>query len=173
MPFAIDLQLYRDDAEEELMTKSILYSLVNGDLTPSDAAQRYDSWIVNNASSRLSTVLERQSPHALTEEEEERGVHRASVAPNPSGDLWFMIEQVGNAALAIPPSHPGQEKLINLLESLEAMPPKTVPQCTGDDLTGQDFPLELYKNMDETLSIRQWFCELAEGTHLHGLPTVS
>lgn len=160
----VDLALYRDeDSEEERMTKGILYALVNNAIPPEAAAHRFDSWVVSNATSRLLSVLARESPHRLTADEEEENIHIASFAPNPAGDVWLMIDEIGTAAMGVPPDHPGHDKLVEMLKVLQAMPSRTVPQCNSEDLTGRSTPHELWANMNEEFTVSQWLLELGQG----------
>lgn len=145
------------------MTKRILASLVEDDISAQSAAERFNAWVISNATSRLLNVLQREQPHNLTKEEKEENFHMACFAPNPSGDVWMIIEEAGTAAMAIPPNHTGQDRLVEMLDSLRAMPPQSVPQCNGDDLTGRSCPVELWASLEEDLPIGQWLLELGRG----------
>jgi hypothetical protein len=126
---ALELRLFNDDDDEEdLLYKKKLYALVNGDVTPSQAATDFDAWIVDEANTRLKEFMKRPDIKNLTSEEEERGiVSLRALAPNPSGDIEMVFKSVARLCSAFPPYHPGQDRIIHFLEALRAVPEHQVP----------------------------------------------
>ena len=125
----LELRLFRDDDDEEdLLYKKKLYALVNGDVTPSQAATDFDAWIVDEANIQLREFVKRPDLENLTPEEKARGiVSLRALAPNPSGNIEMVFKSVARLCSAFPPYHPGQDRIIHFLEALRAMPEHQVP----------------------------------------------
>ena len=69
----LDPKLFSDnDDEEDIFWKQKLNALINGTVTPSEAATDYDSCVVEDANRRHAELLKRPDPRNLTAEEEER-----------------------------------------------------------------------------------------------------
>ncbi|BCR86807.1 uncharacterized protein ACHE_30794A [Aspergillus chevalieri] len=62
-----------DDDEEDLFWKRKLKALINGDMTPSQAATDFDLCIVEEANTRHAELLKRPDPRSLAAEEEKNG----------------------------------------------------------------------------------------------------
>ncbi|EGN96878.1 hypothetical protein SERLA73DRAFT_185094 [Serpula lacrymans var. lacrymans S7.3] len=126
----LDLQLFRDDDDEEdVLYKKRLFALMNGNVTPSEAAAAFDAWVVDEANTRLKELMKRPDPRNLTSEDEERGiVSMRAIAPNPSGNIELVFPSIAKLCSAFPPHHPGQDRIIQFLEALRAMPEHQVPE---------------------------------------------
>jgi Protein of unknown function (DUF3632) len=134
----LDLQLFRDDSDDEgQLCDGILHALVNGNLTPSQAAANFDAWIVNDTNVRLEKLMKRPDPRNLTPEEEERGESMRAIAPNPSGCIELAFQSITKLCSAFPPYHPGQDRILQFIKALRALPehqvPAGVPAENSDD----------------------------------------
>jgi hypothetical protein len=126
----LDLQLFRDDSDDEgQLCDGILHALVNGNLTPSQAAANYnfDARIINDANVRLEKLMKRPDSRNLTPEEEERGEIMRAIAPNSSGCIELAFQSITRLCSAFPPYHPGQDRILQFIEALRALPEHQVP----------------------------------------------
>ena len=120
----LDPKLYSDDDDEEdTFWKRKLEALLNGDVTPSQAATDFDSCVVEEANTRHVELLKRPDPRSLTVEEEENGVPSTrAIAPNPSGNIELVFPWIATLCSAFPPHHEKQDRIIQFLEALRDMP---------------------------------------------------
>lgn len=120
----LDPKLFSDDDdEEEVFWKRKLEALINGDVTPSQAATDFDACVVEEATSRHIELLKRPDPRNLTAEEEENGVpSMRAIAPNPSGNIELVFPWIARLCSAFPPNHEKQDRIIQFLEALRDMP---------------------------------------------------
>ncbi|BCR86245.1 uncharacterized protein ACHE_30232A [Aspergillus chevalieri] len=80
----LPLKLYSEyDDEEDLPIKKRLEALVNGDMSPSQAAIDFDTTITEVTNRRQNEVMKRPDPQALTPEERAQGVNMYDLVPNP------------------------------------------------------------------------------------------
>ncbi|OJJ85929.1 uncharacterized protein ASPGLDRAFT_122491 [Aspergillus glaucus CBS 516.65] len=121
---SLDPKLYSDDDDEEdIFWKRKLEALLNGDVTPSQAATDFDSCVVEEANTCHVELLKRPDPRSLTVEEEENGVPSTrAIAPNPSGNIELVFPWIATLCSAFPPHHEKQDKIIQFLEALRDMP---------------------------------------------------
>lgn len=161
----LDLQLFRDDDDnEDLFYKKRLHALVNGDVTPSTAAADFDAWIVDEANTRLKELMKRPDPRNLTPEEEEQGVSLRAVAPNPSGSIEMVFQSIARLCSAFPPYHPGQDRIIQFLEVLRAMPEHQVPDgVPAEDPDDHDHMVSLWPFGDNWMALAEVFRMEADG----------
>lgn len=124
----LDPKLFRDnDDEEDIFWKQKLNALINGTVTPSEAATDYDSCVVEDANRRHAALLKRPDPRNLTAEEEERDVpSMRAIAPNPSGDIQLLFPWIATLCSAFPPHHEKQTRIIRFLEALRDLPRRDV-----------------------------------------------
>ncbi|KAI8303328.1 hypothetical protein K4K61_007185 [Colletotrichum sp. SAR11_59] len=135
---ALSLNLFADDDDEEdILYKRKLQDLINGTVTPSEAAADFDAWVVQDANDRLKKLLKRPDPRNLTPEEEAKGMSLRAIAPNASGSIDLVFPTIAKLCSAFPPFHPGQNAIIQFLEALRALPehqvPDGIPDGEGDD----------------------------------------
>ena len=125
----LPFKLFEDwDTEEVIQGKKRLEALVNGDVTPRNAAIEFNTAVVQEADRRKEELLKRPDPRNLTPEEEEHGIPSIrAIAPNPSGDLEELIQWIARLCSACPPYHPGQDGIIEFLEVLRDLPRREVP----------------------------------------------
>lgn len=128
------------DTEDEILQKQKLEALVNGEITPHDAAIEYNTAVVQEADRKLQELLKRPDPRNLTPEEEEQGIPSTrAIAPNPSGNLEELIQWIARLCSACPPYHPGQERIIEFLVVLRDLPRREVPDGVPPE-EGSDEP---------------------------------
>ncbi|KAI1878250.1 uncharacterized protein JN550_000432 [Neoarthrinium moseri] len=141
-----DLQLFIDDEDEEdIAYKQKLQSLVNGTVTPSQAATGFDHWIVEGANNRLKWLEQRVDPRSLTAEEEESGMTMRVIAPNASGKIEMVFPTIARLSTAFPPFHPGQDAIVQFLEALRALPEHQVPDgIPSEDPSSRDYLMTLW-----------------------------
>ena len=120
----LDPKLYSDDDDEEdIFWKLKLEALLNGDVTPSQAATDFDSCVVEEANTRHVELLKRPDPRSLTVEEDENGVPSTrAIAPNPSGNIELVFPWIATLCSAFPPHHEKEDRIIQFLEALRDMP---------------------------------------------------
>lgn len=120
----LDPKLFSDhDDEEEIFWKRKLEALINGEVTPSQAATDFDSCVVDEAIRRHEELLKRPDPRNLTAEEKENGVPSTrAIAPNPSGNIQLFFPWIATLCSAFPPRHEKQDRIIQFLEALRNMP---------------------------------------------------
>ncbi|KAJ0366987.1 hypothetical protein COL154_003496 [Colletotrichum chrysophilum] len=134
----LSLNLFADDDDEEdILYKRKLQNLIDGTVTPSEAAADFDAWVVQDANNRLKQLLKRPDPKNLTPEEEAKGMSLRAIAPNASGSIDLVFPTIAKLCSAFPPFHPGQDAIVQFLEALRAMPdhqvPDGIPNGDGDD----------------------------------------
>ncbi|KAI9930629.1 hypothetical protein MW887_011384 [Aspergillus wentii] len=110
--------LYRDDDDEQDITyKKHLDDLVNGRLTPSEAAIKFDKFVVDEANIRRDEILRRET---LGEEAEDLNMDMLPLRTDGSVECIFIF--LAHLCSAYPPYHPGQNAIIEFLHALKAMP---------------------------------------------------
>lgn len=129
------------DAEEIIYGKKRLVALVNGDVTPHNAAIEFNTAVVQKAHRKLQELLKRPDPRNPTPEEEEQGIpSMRAIAPNPSGDLELFIQWIARVCSACPPYHPGQERIIEFLVVLRNLPRREVPDGVPPEGSDEPYP---------------------------------
>ncbi|EQB57551.1 hypothetical protein CGLO_02308 [Colletotrichum gloeosporioides Cg-14] len=129
----LSLNLFTDDDDEEdILYKGKLQNLIDGTVTPSEAADDFDAWVVRDANNRLKELLKRPDPKNLTSEEEAKGMSLRAIAPNASGSIDLVFPTIAKLCSAFPPFHPGQDAIVQFLEALRAMPKHQVPDGIPD-----------------------------------------
>ena len=161
----LDLQLFRDDDDEEdLLYKKKLQALVNGEVTPSKAATDLDAWIVDDANERLKELMKRPDPRNLTTEEEEQGMSLRAITPNASGNIEMVFPSIAKLCSAFPPYHPGQDRIIQFLEALRAMPDHQVPDgIPAEDPDNDDHMITLWPFGGNWMALAEVFRREANG----------
>lgn len=120
----LSLNLYRDDDDEvKVFHKKRLECLVNGEVTPSQAAADLDAFITEEANVRFEELMKRPDPRNLTPEEEKQGVpSMRAIAPNPTGNIEDIFASVAKLCAAFPPYSIEQDRIVKFLEALRAIP---------------------------------------------------
>ncbi|GJN75028.1 hypothetical protein PLICBS_009124 [Purpureocillium lilacinum] len=82
--------------------------------------------------------------------------------PQPSGWQKYLWNCIGKAAMEIPADHPGQDRLVRLLQELQRLPRHGVPEKVGDEI----FQKELWVLTPENKydGLEQWLWELDQGS---------
>jgi len=91
--------------------------------------------------------------------------------PQPSGWQKYLWNCIGKAAMEIPADHPGQDRLVRLLQELQRLPRHEVPEKVGDEI----FQKELWVLTPENKydGLEQWLWELDQGKGPCCIPTAS
>ncbi|GMF76476.1 unnamed protein product [Aspergillus oryzae] len=126
-PLDIKLSGPHDD-EEDIFFKDLLLSLVGGEITPNEAANNLDKWIVEKSNTDLEERKKYPDPWNVPSPE-----NPSWVAPNPSGLITCFFESFARLCSAFPPGHVGQDRLIRFLEALRDMPKHEVPNYLPND----------------------------------------
>ena len=159
----LDLQLYDEyDDEEDLYYKKRLESLVLGEITPAKAASNFDAWVTTESSAKLDKLKQRPNGRKLTAEEEERGVHERAIAPNASGYIEMVFPTIARLLSAFPPSHPGQDSVIQFLEALRALPKHEAPDGINAEPGGDDMII-LWPFGGSWMALTEVFRRVADG----------
>ncbi|KOC16617.1 hypothetical protein AFLA70_247g001931 [Aspergillus flavus AF70] len=158
-PLDIKLSGPHDD-EEDIFFKDLLLSLVGGEITPNEAANNLDKWIVEKSNTDLEERKKYPDPWNVPSPE-----NPSWVAPNPSGLITCFFESFALLCSAFPPGHVGQDRLIRFLEALRDMPKHEVPNYLPND-PPEDFYylLELWPFGGSWLGLTEVFRTEAEGT---------
>lgn len=161
------LQLFSDnDDEEDLMYKPILQALVDHSVTPSEAAVQFDAWVVNESNRRLTELMKRPEP-TLSLEEEEKGMHLRAILPNASGNIELAFSTIAKLLSSFPPYHAGQDRIIQFLESLRAMPEHQAPDgLPSGDSSDSDHLITLWPFGDSWMALDEIFHQEADGEPL-------
>jgi hypothetical protein len=133
----IKLPLGTDDAVANPVYEA-LESLVNGEISPTDAARKVDSIIITDLARADS------ESHALGWEQH----------------LW---DTIGRSAMVIPAEHPGQEKLIEFLQDIQKLPRTTMSYSVAGVQHEKVFWSLTASNHYANLA--QWLWELNEGAN--------
>ncbi|KAB8275419.1 hypothetical protein BDV30DRAFT_236785 [Aspergillus minisclerotigenes] len=126
-PLDIKLSGPHDD-EEDIFFKDLLLSLVGGEISPNEAANNLNKWIVENSNTDLEERKRYPDPWNVPSPE-----NPSWVAPNPSGLITCFFESFARLCSAFPPGHVGQDRLIQFLEALRDMPKHEVPNYLPND----------------------------------------
>ncbi|PYI31620.1 hypothetical protein BP00DRAFT_343510 [Aspergillus indologenus CBS 114.80] len=136
----LPLNLYKEwDNEEDLAYKNILVSLVKGDLDPSEAARQIDAVLLQYYTSRYDLLRSRPNPYQLTPEETARGVTSiCEIASSAPGQVKIIFEWIAVLCSAFPPGHLAQDRIIDFLTALRAIPLHRVLYLGPDSNEGKD-----------------------------------
>lgn len=143
-PLPLQLFLDHDDAES-VSVKSRLEALVTGVVAPTRAAHDFDLWVVREAKLRLEIFKTRtgQARYGLTPEEVAQGIDGiSSIGPDPYSPVNDIFEGIAKLCSSFPPFHPSLDLIVEFLETLMALPERTVPTITPywrlyDGITGE------------------------------------
>ena len=159
------LQLFRDDDDDEdVFYKKKLEALVNGNVTPSQAASDFDAWIIDENNKRLAEFMKRQNPRGPTPEEEEQDISPGGIMPNTSGYIGMVFPSIARLCSAFPPFHAGQDRIIQFLEALRAMPEHQAPDHNPSGGPGDKVDMiTLWPFGDNWMALAEVFRREAEG----------
>lgn len=119
---------FRDiDTESEERFIGTLCAVVNGTAEPAYGAKEIDGLV--REQSLQAYAKDKESEHR------DDGLRGAN---NWQGYLWHSLAE---AAMALPPSHPGQDALIRLLQELTLLPKHTIPWI---NYYGDEYEMELW-----------------------------
>ncbi|PYI15955.1 hypothetical protein BO86DRAFT_406282 [Aspergillus japonicus CBS 114.51] len=119
------------DDEEDLFYKNKLVALVEGEITPQQAATEIDTFITHDSErlyklhrayhfvpDTLPDEIRRRLPLPHGKDERELGIY----CPNPGGHIEMFMHWVFRLGSAFPPGHVGQDRLIAFLKALRDLP---------------------------------------------------
>jgi hypothetical protein len=160
----LPLQLFSEyDDEQDLMYKPILQALVEGTMTPSKAASDIDAWVINDSNNRLDELMKRPTP-TLTSEEEETGMHLREIMPNASGCIESVFRTLAKLCSSFPPYHDGQDRIVQFLEVLQAVPKHQVhDRVHSEDSEDSDHLITLWPLGDGKTDLNWLFDREADG----------
>lgn len=151
----LDLKFFnKSDDEEDLLFKRKLYALVNGDVTPTDAALDFDICIVERANGRLEKFRKRPLAYQndLTPEEINQGIPSLrAVGANPSGDIELSFQFIASLCAAFSPYRAGQNRIIQFMEALRDLPEHKVPNIISREAGDPIDDIELWPFGDDWL----------------------
>ncbi|KND91997.1 hypothetical protein TOPH_03376 [Tolypocladium ophioglossoides CBS 100239] len=144
------------DSKADKEITDTLQSLVNGSIDPAAAAHVIDKTVVTDCQEGLASYTSVPNP---TSSQLEDGTIRA---PYPAGWLKFLWDCVGKAAMEVPSDHPGQDRLVTLLQELQRLPRHSVPELVAGELSERELWTSTPANRFEGLEL--WLWELDQGT---------
>lgn len=165
----LDLYLYSDDDDDQdPIYKKWLEDLVTGTTPPSKVASDIDAWIVNDADQRFKEFMKRPDPRNLTPEEENHGISITTIAPDARGYIERVFTSVAKLCFAFPPFEPGQNRIIEFLEALRAMPQHQafdgVPPTEEEKKNGEyDNVVTLWPFWENWMALAEIFQREADG----------
>ncbi|KAK8133212.1 hypothetical protein PG999_001385 [Apiospora kogelbergensis] len=118
------------DDETDRQLKAALQDLINGRAEAAAIARTIDALIVSDCEKEFKAHQEFADNNQPKGGEENAVSARAFT--NPLGWVAYLWRTVGQAAIAIPHNHNGQDRLIGLLQELRRLPPRTVHYISGD-----------------------------------------
>ncbi|KAI0010912.1 hypothetical protein F4779DRAFT_575958, partial [Xylariaceae sp. FL0662B] len=144
------------DSEAETKIINALQGLVDGSLDPASAAQAIDKIIILDCQEAYDSYT------AISNSTSEQVGDGTVRSPEPVGWMKFVWDCLGKAAMRIPTTHPGQDRLVRLLQELERLPRRSVPWLATGRLTEKQLweltPATKYEGLE------QWLWELDQGT---------
>ncbi|KAH7334619.1 hypothetical protein BKA66DRAFT_544535 [Pyrenochaeta sp. MPI-SDFR-AT-0127] len=130
----LDPQLYEDgDDEDDIRWKAPLEALMNGTLTPLQAAQNIDKMLRTETSERLQMLIDFAKSHSMDIDEEESYDWGGLPAPNAGAFAEDIIRSYCRVCMAFSPYSEGQNRLIKLLEELRGLPRWMAPESRPDE----------------------------------------
>ena len=123
------------DTEGEKQIASSIQKLVNSELDAALAARNIDGSIV-------AETKDTESPDTL-------------------GWLKYLWDCLGKSAMEVPAAHPGQGRMVELLQELQQLPKHHVRQLLGGSISQKELWVLSPANQYEGLE--QWLWELNEG----------
>lgn len=152
----LDLKISQnEDDESSKRMKIILHDVVNGVQDPASAAQSIDIIIVKDCEEAYSSYT--STPNPTIEQIESEEIR----SPQPDEWLQLLWNIMGHAAMVIPFDHPGQDRLVSLLQELQRMPLHKVPWFFSDKVITKDIYNLTPEN--EYDYFQQWLWELDQG----------
>ncbi|KAJ5333009.1 hypothetical protein MYU51_005281 [Penicillium brevicompactum] len=120
-----------DDNAKELACKNIIKKLITQQITPFQAAEAVDEWVVRDSTTKYDKFRQRDPPFTLNP-----GENAFDDGPNTCGLVDMVIRIVAHICSAYPPGHIVQDSLIEFFQALKAMPRHDAPDVTyKHDLT--------------------------------------
>ncbi|PYI11783.1 hypothetical protein BO78DRAFT_425671 [Aspergillus sclerotiicarbonarius CBS 121057] len=119
----LPLKLYdKWDDEDDLILKHKLEALINGNITPDQAAIDLDTIITNDMNQKHEALMKRPDPRNPTPEEEAQGANMYCIMPHPRRWIEPLFHAIARLCSSFPPYHPGQTRIIDCLKALKALP---------------------------------------------------
>ena len=129
--------------------KKKLEALVNGDTHPSQTAIDLDTTITEETNRKQRAIMERPDKQALTPEERAQGINMYDLVPNPRSAIHTVFLSIARLCSAFPPYHPGQNRIVEFLQALRALPRHEVyTGCPSED-PNEPYPTVLLWPLEE------------------------
>jgi hypothetical protein len=154
-----------DDDADDLKWKSILNSLITGEKSPVDAAAAFDSWLVNQSKGRWETYSTWREAQFQKDDPDDFDPNDTPIPPLIGSSMDVIFLTFAKLLIAYPPNHDGQNRLIEFLEALRAMPRKKVQDGHGGWISkGEDIGLtELWPFETDQWGLAESFRRISEG----------
>ncbi|KAI0438912.1 hypothetical protein F4803DRAFT_554544 [Xylaria telfairii] len=129
----LNVQLFKeDDDQDDLAHKKIIHALITGAVTPAAAARDFDAWVMAESSRRHEKLALRADWDNLTAEEQASGMTMRMLTPNASGYIEDAFTTLAKLLPAFPPAHEGQDRIVQFLLELRALPRHDAPDSIAD-----------------------------------------
>ncbi|ETS80477.1 hypothetical protein PFICI_08006 [Pestalotiopsis fici W106-1] len=154
--FDIDLGLARpdDDANEKKII-SVLNDLVHDRIDAVTAARTIDEIITEDCQKTLVAY------NSASKEQKKNGTVSG---PSPQGWQHYLYDCLATAAMKVPAAHPGQDRLVNLIDQLGRLPRHKVPALYSDSEQIVEKELWVLNRENHYDGFGQWMWERHEGT---------
>lgn len=165
-PIQVNFDLEGRDAPGFKQIAAILHDLINGIVEPRTAAKTIDEIIISDFN---KAYLSYNSVPEPTAEQIASGIIRA---PHPDYWLFFLWDCFGKAVIVIPYDHEGQDRLVNLIQELQSLPPRKLKRFVGGKLL--DYELYTLTEKNEYHGFQEVLWHIHQGKFDKFLvPTVS
>ncbi|KAI1390685.1 uncharacterized protein F4822DRAFT_426534 [Hypoxylon trugodes] len=116
-----------DDSDSNKRIIDMLQSVVDGTENPISGARIIHDVVVNECRQAYISYTSTSSLEA--------GQMEGGVYSGPDGWMKFLWNCIGKAAIRIPASHEGQDRLVSLLRELHQLPKTSVPRVLSGEVT--------------------------------------
>ncbi|KAI0548486.1 hypothetical protein F4679DRAFT_550637 [Xylaria curta] len=156
----LNVKLFReDDDQDDLAHKRIIHALVTGAVTPAAAAADFNAWVIAESSRRHQELALRADWANLTAQEGARGMTMRMLTPNASGYIEDTFTTIAKILPAFPPGHEGQDRILQFLLELRALPRHDAPDSIADAETREVRYIKLWPfggNWLATAELYRW-----------------
>ncbi|KAK6829784.1 hypothetical protein PG987_010368 [Apiospora arundinis] len=121
------------DDETDRQLKGALQELVDGEAEAAAIAKRISTLVVSDCE-RDYEAHRASLSNSPPKDDENNNKTACKPFSSPVGWIAYLWRTIGQAAIAIPHSHSGQDRLVSLLQELWRLPPQTIHYISGDDV---------------------------------------
>ncbi|KAI0118983.1 hypothetical protein F4814DRAFT_222812 [Daldinia grandis] len=146
---------YEGDSNTDRIIASALQDLVNDKKSPRSAAEIIHGAIVDDCRNAYASYNSVPNPSA---EQIQSGTVRV---PNPGGWMEYLWDCLGRAAMSVPADHRGQARLISLLQELQRLPKRPVPEFVAGEMG--ETVLWIITKETRYEGLTQWLWDLDQG----------